>query len=59
MDLKSGYPYPLIRNELVADYPKLLKNIKTTVVIMGGGISGALTADKLMQKGIGCVVPLQ
>ena len=56
MDLKSGYPYSLVKNGLVSDFPKLLKNIKTPVVIMGGGISGALTAYHLMQKGVDCVV---
>lgn len=56
MNLKSGLPYALIKNGLVAEYPKLLSNKKTDVVIMGGGISGALTAYHLISKGISCIV---
>lgn len=56
MNLKSGYPFSLIKNGLVANYPKLEKNIRTDVVIMGGGISGALTAHYLLQKNIPCAV---
>jgi glycine/D-amino acid oxidase-like deaminating enzyme len=56
MDLKSGYPFSLIKNGLVANYPKLEKNIQTDVLIMGGGISGALTAHYLLQNNIPCVI---
>ena len=56
MNLKSGYPFSLIKNGLVFNYPKLIKNIKTDVVIMGGGISGALTAHHLLEKNIPCVI---
>ncbi len=56
MNLKAGYPFSLIKNGLVADYPKLEKNIQTDVVIMGGGISGALAAHYLLQKNITCVI---
>lgn len=56
MNLKAGYPFSLIKNGLVANYPKLEKNLRTDVVVMGGGISGALTAWHLVQKGISCVL---
>ncbi len=56
MNLKSGYPFSLIKNGLVANYPKLVKNLHTEVVILGGGISGALTAWHLVQKNIPCIV---
>jgi glycine/D-amino acid oxidase-like deaminating enzyme len=56
MDIRSGYPFSLVKNGLVAEYPKLEKNIKTEVVIMGGGISGALTAHFLMLNNISCIV---
>lgn len=56
MNLKSGYPFPLIKNGLVFNYPKLEKNIVTDVVILGGGISGALTAHHLIQENIPCII---
>ena len=56
MNLTTGYPYALITNGLPATYPKLEKSIKTDVVIIGGGISGALTAYYLTNAGIECIV---
>lgn len=56
MNLKSGYPFSLIKNGLVADYPKLEEDINTQVVIVGGGISGALAAYYLTQLNIPCAV---
>jgi glycine/D-amino acid oxidase-like deaminating enzyme len=56
MNLSTGYPYSLINNGLVADYPALTNSIKTDVVIIGGGISGALSAYYLVNAGLRCVV---
>ncbi len=56
MKLSSGYPYSLIKNGLPFCYPKLEQNIKTDVLILGGGISGALTAYYLVQEGIDCTL---
>lgn len=56
MDLKSGYPYWLIKNGLPCNYPKLAQNIQADVVIIGGGITGALCAHELINAGIHCVV---
>jgi glycine/D-amino acid oxidase-like deaminating enzyme len=56
MNLTTGYPYSLISHGLPAAYPKLEKNLKTDVVIIGGGISGALTAYYLINAGIDCVL---
>ncbi len=56
MILKSGYPYSLVKNGLVAEYPKLQANKKADVIIMGGGISGALTAYHLLKAGISCMI---
>jgi hypothetical protein len=44
MHLKSGYPFWLIKSGLPFHYPFLPQNKKTDVVVMGGGISGALVA---------------
>lgn len=56
MDLKSGLPYFLIKNGLLFNYPKLEDSLETEVVILGGGISGALSAYYLTEAGIDCVV---
>jgi glycine/D-amino acid oxidase-like deaminating enzyme len=56
MKLSSGYPYSLIKSGLPFSYPRLEKNIKTDVLILGGGISGALTAHYLVQEGIDCIL---
>ena len=56
MNLTTGYPYSLINSGLPAHYPKLEQSIKTDVLIIGGGISGALTAYHLINAGIQCVL---
>jgi glycine/D-amino acid oxidase-like deaminating enzyme len=56
MDLTTGYPYWLINSGLPDSYPKLDRSIRTDVVIVGGGISGALTAYYLINAGIPCIV---
>ncbi|UAY52871.1 NAD(P)/FAD-dependent oxidoreductase [Ferruginibacter albus] len=56
MDLSSGYPYFLIKTGLPFNYQKLEASLKTDVLILGGGISGALTAYYLTSAGINCVV---
>ena len=56
MELTAGYPFSLIQHGLPFQYPKLQENISTEVVIIGGGISGALTAHFLTEAGIGCVL---
>src|SRR4030095_16512691 len=43
MELVAGYPFWLIKEGLLYSYPKLLKNKKCDAIIIGGGISGALT----------------
>ena len=56
MKLSSGYPFSLIRYGLPFSYPKLEKNITTDVLVLGGGISGALAAHYLVKEGINCVL---
>ncbi len=56
MHLQSGYPYSLVKYGLPQDYPKLGDSLRTTVTVIGGGISGALTAHALVQAGIDCIV---
>ncbi len=56
MNLTTGYPYWLINSGLVATYPKLEQSVKADVVIIGGGISGALAAYYLVNAGLDCKV---
>ena len=51
MDLRSDYPYWLLREGIIRSYPSLQKNTHAGVVIMGGGISGALAAWYLTKVG--------
>ena len=56
MELVSGYPYWLIKTGLPYQYPKLWGNRNCQAVIIGGGISGALTAYHCTMAGIECTV---
>ena len=56
MNLSAGYPLNLIRAGIPYDYARLQKNCRADVVIMGGGISGALVAYYLQKAGIECMV---
>src|ERR1041385_1521660 len=51
MDLKSGYPYWAIKNGLMYAFPRLAGDISCDVLVIGGGISGALMARKLAEAG--------
>jgi hypothetical protein len=55
MNLTTGYPYFLINSGLPATYPKLGQSVKAEVVIIGGGISGALSAYYLVNAGLDCI----
>ena len=56
MNLRSGYPFWLVKNGLPFDYPKLERSTRADVVIMGGGISGALMAYHLIMAGVDCIL---
>ena len=51
MDLKSGYPFWAIRNGLMHAYPPLAQALRCDVLVVGGGITGALIADELARHG--------
>jgi glycine/D-amino acid oxidase-like deaminating enzyme len=51
MDLRSPYPYWLLRHGIINSYPSLNADLKTEIVIMGAGISGALVANQLCKAG--------
>ena len=51
MDLKSGYPFWAIKNGLMQAFPQLQRDLRCQVLVIGGGISGALIADELARNG--------
>lgn len=56
MDLRSHYPFWLMKNGIVASYPSLQKKIRVDVAIIGAGISGALMAYYLCDTGLSVAV---
>ena len=44
MDLRSGHPYWLLKNGLLASYPPLRRPETCDVAVLGGGVTGALVA---------------
>lgn len=56
MDLRSGYPFWQVHNGLLRAYPTLDSNITCDVLVLGGGITGALVAWHLIEAGLDVVV---
>lgn len=56
MDLKSGYPFWAISNGLMHAFPPLSQDMRADVVVIGGGITGALIANELAQGGHDVIV---
>jgi glycine/D-amino acid oxidase-like deaminating enzyme len=56
MNLSAGYPLWLIRDGIPFDYPKLERHARADVVVIGGGISGALMAYYLQHAGVDTMV---
>ncbi len=56
MDLRSGYPYFLLKNGYLFSYPVLSEDIHADVLIIGAGISGALTGYYLINSGVDVVM---
>lgn len=56
MDLRSGHPFWLVKNGLLATYPPLESDLTCEVVVIGGGITGALIAYTLAKEGVDVVV---
>ncbi len=51
MDLKSGYPFWAIKNGLMHAFSRLEDDLACEVVVVGGGITGALIANELAAHG--------
>lgn len=57
MDLRSGIPFWLATNGILANYPALEKDLPNEeIVIIGSGISGALAAHELCKAGFHCTM---
>ncbi|HWK99319.1 MAG TPA: FAD-dependent oxidoreductase, partial [Parapedobacter sp.] len=56
MDLHSGLPYWLIKNQLFNFHNPLREPLVVDVAIIGSGITGALVAHELCKAGIPCAV---
>jgi glycine/D-amino acid oxidase-like deaminating enzyme len=51
MKLRSKEPYGLLRNGLINTYPSLQRNASCDVLVVGGGITGALLAYQFSKEG--------
>lgn len=56
MRLRTYESFWLLKNGLLYSYPLLQKNIRTSIAVVGGGITGALISDALVQEGYKVVV---
>lgn len=56
MDLKSGYPFWAVKNGLMRPFPQLQRDLRCDVAVVGGGITGALIADHLADRGFDVAV---
>jgi len=51
MRLRTFESFWLLKNGLLCTYPMLRHNISTEILVVGGGITGALISTSLMEKG--------
>jgi len=56
MDVRSNEPFWLVRNGIMHSYPSLRHDLECDVVIVGGGITGALMAHACKEKGYDTVL---
>jgi glycine/D-amino acid oxidase-like deaminating enzyme len=56
MDLHSGTPYWTVQDKVHPFHPKLQEDLRTDVIIVGGGITGALCAQAFSEAGLATVV---
>lgn len=51
MNVRSNEPYWLVKNGILQSYPSLRTTVDTDVIIVGGGITGALMAHACIKNG--------
>ncbi|MEO7987849.1 MAG: hypothetical protein ABI766_15085 [Gemmatimonadales bacterium] len=55
MDLRSDLPFWTVRSGLLRVYPPLGADLRCEAVVIGAGITGALTAHALAEAGVDTV----
>ena len=56
MNLRSANAWWLIRSGILADYPRVNADVRCKVAVVGGGITGALVAQRLAGEGTDVVL---
>ncbi|RIK51912.1 MAG: hypothetical protein DCC57_10375 [Chloroflexi bacterium] len=56
MDLRSGHPFWLLKNGILAAFPALAADLTCDVAVIGAGITGALITHALQREGLQIVV---
>lgn len=56
MDLRTGCAFWVVKNGLLATYPRLTRDITADVVVIGAGITGAVVTHELTKAGANVVV---
>jgi glycine/D-amino acid oxidase-like deaminating enzyme len=56
VEIRSNEPYWLLKNGIINSYPSLRNDIECDILIVGGGITGALVAYQLSSEGYRTVV---
>lgn len=56
MDLTSDHPFWFVRNGLMHTYPFISKDEVCDIVVIGAGITGAMVAQRLAEKGFSIIV---
>lgn len=56
MKIRSKEPYWLLKNGIINGYPSLRKNVSCDILIVGGGLSGALMAYRFAGSGYKTIV---
>lgn len=52
MDLHSDYPFWMIKEGVIRTFPSLRENHQRQIVIIGGGVTGALLAYRCVKEGL-------
>lgn len=56
MDVRSNEPFWLVKNGIKHSYPSLREDVEADVLVVGGGITGAIMAHALVKKGYSTVL---